>query len=214
MIGRRAGADAVDSTLALGEHRTMADAAVLSVIFSGAAGLTGLALAAHGQHRVAETEHLKLSAAHREEQRKRLETRREDLLGILDEAAKTAMSIRVASSAEELGNQRAAVQEVRNVVLGAHEQLARLGVRVGPDHELYACYQDVAGALDDWRAARAQLRGAKAGAADEQLASAEMIAADACRVALERFLSAATTEIGHWGSETPATRVDAGERVR
>jgi hypothetical protein len=191
----------------------MADAAVLSVIFSGAVGLTGLAVAAYGQRRLAETERLKLSATHGEEQRKRLEARREDLLAILDEAAKTAMSIRVAASAEELGNQRAAVQEVRNVVLGAHEQLARLGVRVGPDHELYACYQDVAGALDDWRAARAQLRGAKVGAADD-LAKAETNAADACREALERFLDAATTEIGDWGSQTPTTRADAGRKTR
>jgi hypothetical protein len=124
------------------------------------------------------------------------------------------MSIRVAASADELGDQRAAVQEIRDVVLGAHEQLARLGVRVGPDHELYACYQGVARALDDWRAARARLRGAEEGTADGQLASAEGLAADACRQALERFLRAAVDQIADSESDAPSKRAGAGVEAR
>jgi hypothetical protein len=81
--------DAVDSAISLREHPTMADAAVLSVIFSGAVGLTGLAVAAVGQRRAAATEQSKLDAARDEEWRKRREGRREDLVAILDEAAKS-----------------------------------------------------------------------------------------------------------------------------
>ena len=112
------------------------DVAVVSVICTAAVGLAGLAVTWHGQRRAAETKQSELDAARDEEDRRRLEARREDLLAILDEAAKTAMSVRVAASADELGDERGAVEEIRNVVKGAHEHLARLAVRVGPEHEL------------------------------------------------------------------------------
>jgi hypothetical protein len=176
----------------------MADTALVSVVISGAVGVLGLGVAALGQRRMAQTEELKLRAATAEEQQKRREARRDDLRQVIDDAAKTAMSIRVAASAEELGDRQAAVQEIRDVVLGAHEHLARIGVRVGPDHELYTRYQDVAAALDGWRAARARLRASAPGQADGELARAEALAAAGCKQALERFLGAATTEIGGW----------------
>jgi len=125
------------------------DVAVVSVICTAVVGLAGLAVTAHGQRRAAETKQAESEAARDEEKRRRLEARREDLLAILDEAAKTAMSIRVAASADELGDERIAVEEIRPVVKGAHEQLARLAVRVGPGHELSRRYADVAEALDN-----------------------------------------------------------------
>jgi hypothetical protein len=162
-----------------------------------------LLVAGLGQRQVARTEKSKLQATAEEEQRKRLEARRDDLRTVLDEAAKTAMSIRLAASAEELGSQREAVQEIRNVVLRAHELLARIGVRVGPDHVLYSHYEGVAGALDDWRAARARARATDGGASDAELAAAESTAADACRQALEGFLDAANTQLDRWERERP-----------
>jgi hypothetical protein len=176
------------------------DVAVVSVICTAAVGLAGLAVTAHGQRRAAETKRSELDAARDEEERRRLEARREDLLAILDEAAKTAMSVRVAASADELGDERVAVEEIRNVVKGAHEHLARLAVRVGPEHELSKRYAEVAQALDNWRAARATLRREGRGSQQEPLVAEEERLANACSEALDRFTAAAMKEIGDWGS--------------
>jgi hypothetical protein len=82
------------------------------------------------------------------------------------------MRIRVPASAEELGDRRAAVQEIRDVVLAADEQLSRLGVRVGPDHALYKRYEEVTFALEEWRAARRRLQN---DADDQQLANSALL---------------------------------------
>ena len=158
-------------------------------------------LGATGQRLAARTAKEAIQATAEEEQRTRLEARRDDLRTVLDDAAKAAMSIRVAASAEELGSRREAVQEIRNVVLKAHELLARIGVRVGADHVLYERYAAVASALDDWRDARAKRRDPDGTAADAELAKAESEAADACRQALERFLGAAKTQLDSWERE-------------
>ena len=176
------------------------DVAVVSVICTAAVGLAGLAVTWNGQRRAAETKQSELAAARDEEERRRLEARREDLLVILDEAAKTAMSVRVAASADELGDELGAVEEIRNVVKGAHEHLARLAVRVGPEHELSKRYAEVAIALDNWRAARANLGREKPGSQYEHLAAEEERLAIACSDALDRFTAAAMNEIGDWGS--------------
>jgi hypothetical protein len=69
----RSSSSSLDSALAEREDSAVADTASLSVIFSGAVGLMGLAVAALGQRQVAKTERSKLSAAHDEEQLKRRE---------------------------------------------------------------------------------------------------------------------------------------------
>jgi hypothetical protein len=108
----------------------MADPAVLSVIFTGTVGVMGAATAATGNWLTA-----------RNEERKRQEARREDLRDVLDEAAKSAM-IGHRSVAPDL-TCREMADLLRDAQNAATDQLARIGVRRGPDAPLYREYERI-----------------------------------------------------------------------
>lgn len=109
----------------------MADVAVISVVSSGVVGLLGAASGIYAQR-----------VTLRNERAKRLESRREHLRTVLSEAATVAMDAEPSTGAPE--------QSVRALALlvdaqagPLSQQLARIGVLLGPDSQVFTTYEQI-----------------------------------------------------------------------
>jgi len=106
----------------------MADVAALSVVSSGIVGVLGAVAGFYGQR-----------VALSNEEAKRKETRRDDLRDVLDEAAKVALGTTVPARLYDLtvGEIGAWLEQTAESTSAPQ---ARLGVRVGPDADIYVAY--------------------------------------------------------------------------
>jgi hypothetical protein len=121
----------------------VADVAVISVISSGVVGVLGAVGGFYAQ---------RVTLAN--ERAKRLEARRDDLRGVLDDAAKvgTLLSSFIASpDLEPSEGLRHSLRSIETMHSAADEHLARLGVRVGPDDAAFLSYYAFTRALNDLR---------------------------------------------------------------
>ena len=99
----------------------MADVAIISVISSGVVGVLGTASAVYGQCNTLQNE-----------REKRIEARRDDLRGVLDEAATFAMGfLRPFGDAEATTGKGSS--EIFELAADFHKVQARVGIRLGTD---------------------------------------------------------------------------------
>jgi hypothetical protein len=114
----------------------VADVAAISVISSATVGVLGVLGTIYGQR-----------VTLRNEDAKRQEARRDDLRAVLDDAAKAAVSftqnIRFATATVE-----SFAGQIETAGYEMTAQLARLGVRIGPDAEVFAAYDAASRAME------------------------------------------------------------------
>jgi uncharacterized protein (DUF1501 family) len=122
----------------------VADPATLGVVFTGTVGVLGACTAATGHF-----------VTLRNEEAKRNEARRDDLRGVVDDAARAMMKFEHPTTPTTTVGELRAILEGVEAEAGIH--LGRVGVRVGPTSALYVRYEQGVASIHELLAAAAAL---------------------------------------------------------